>query len=92
MRLPLILAAVFLTACASTPPRTIITTVPVNVAVPVRCNPMIGPQPMYPDTTDALRSAPDIFERVKLILAGRDLRDAREIELSKALAGCEGGM
>jgi hypothetical protein len=62
----------------------------VDRAVPVKCMPDLPPEPAYPDTAMAVTAAPDIFERVKLLLAGRVLRTQREQELTKALDACRG--
>jgi hypothetical protein len=80
-----------LAACATTPPAPQIVTKTVQVAVPVACTPAIGPAPAYPDTDAALKAAPDVYQRVKLLVAGRLLRIAREAELSAAVSACEGG-
>lgn len=48
----------------------------------------LGGAAAYPDTPTAIAGAGDIFERVKLLLAGRALRDAREAALSAALEAC----
>ncbi|MDZ4374751.1 MAG: hypothetical protein U1C74_25505 [Phenylobacterium sp.] len=61
----------------------------IRVPIPVRCAADPGPRPNYPDTEAALRDAPDIAERVKLIMAGRLLRQAREMELEAAISGCK---
>jgi hypothetical protein len=84
-----IAAASVLSACASAPDvapsnRT------VEIPVPVRCESGLGPEPAWPDTDQALRSAPDLFARVQLLAAGRLLRMARDRELSAALKACEG--
>ena len=42
----------------------------------------------FSDTPDALRAAPNIFERVKLLLAAREMRMAREAALIVALEAC----
>lgn len=42
----------------------------------------------YPDTDEALAAAANLFERVKLLLAGRELREAREAVTIGALAEC----
>jgi hypothetical protein len=42
----------------------------------------------YPDTGEALTAAESIFERVKLLLAARALRIARERALTDALEAC----
>ena len=42
----------------------------------------------YPDTKEALAAAENLFERVKLLLAARTLRIAREQALTDALAIC----
>lgn len=74
-------------SCATTPePRIEVRTV--NVPVAVKCGTDPGPRPAYADTDTALRAAADIFESVKLLLAGRAQRMAREAELEAAGAGC----
>jgi len=79
-----------LSACASTPPAPQIVTKTVQVAVPVACKPAIDTPPAYPDTDAALKAAPDVYQRVKLLVAGRLERISREAELTAALAACEG--
>ncbi len=78
---------VALGACASgralsTPPRI------VEVPIAVPCRSTLGVEPEWPDSDQALRAAPDLFSRVKLLAAGRLLRMARIRELSAALKGC----
>lgn len=86
-----LLVALFLTACGTTtPPEPVIRTITVNVPVPVKCAPNIGPGPDYPDTDEALASVPDIFQGVAILKAGRILRIPRERELLAALKGCAG--
>lgn len=76
-------------ACASNPaPRHV--TSDVVVPAPVACRPNIEPSPIWPDTDEALIAGPDLFARVRLLLAGRLLRMARERELLAALEGCRG--
>ncbi|CAN5127916.1 hypothetical protein BH10PSE4_BH10PSE4_04950 [soil metagenome] len=60
----------------------------VKVPVPVACAPDLGPEPSYPDTPEALQAAPNIFERVKLLLAGRIERQQRLAVLGAALKAC----
>jgi hypothetical protein len=79
-----------LAACTTTPPAPQIVTKTVQVAVPVACKPAVGPEPAYPDTDAALKAAPDVYQRVKLLVAGRLERIAREAELTAALGACEG--
>lgn len=90
--LPIIAAMVCLSillfGCGSTPPERVVTQT-VNVPVPVHCKPDIETTVVYPDTDDALRSAVNIFERTKLLVAGRDIRTARILKLETALKGCE---
>jgi hypothetical protein len=62
----------------------------VKVPIPIRCEVDVGPAPLWPDSDDALRAAPDLFHRVQLLVAGRLLRMAREQELTVALEGCSG--
>lgn len=52
------------------------------------CAPELAPEPAWPDTDAALRAAPDLFERVRLLAAGRLLRIARGREVEAALAAC----
>lgn len=83
--------SLLLAGCASDEARQepIVTTQIVDVAVPVHCKPDIGPDPVYPDTAAAFKAAPDIFERVKLLVVGRLMRIQREGELEAAVHGCE---
>lgn len=78
-----------LTACASTPEPKIITRT-VNVPIAVKCAAPLTAEPIYSDTPESLRAAPDIFSRVQLLLAGRDQRGARIAELTAAISGCVG--
>jgi hypothetical protein len=87
-----LIAALAMAGCASTPdpdvPERIVT---VEVAVPVAqpCVPAtLGPAPDYPDTDEALRSAPDAATRYLLIAAGRLLRIARLGEVEPVVAAC----
>jgi hypothetical protein len=80
-----------LSACAGGPaPEPHIEAVTVPVAVPVRCRPDLGLEPAYPDTEAALRAAPDLYGRVRLLVAGRLLRIARDARKTAALAACAG--
>lgn len=83
-----VLAALALTACATDDAPKPITTITVKIPVNVPCVPNIGPAPAYPDTDAAVKAAPDLFARVKLIVAGRVLRIQREAELNAAIEGC----
>jgi len=60
----------------------------VKVPTPVACAPDLGSEPAYPDTPEALSAAPDIFERVKLLLEGRIQRQQRLAVLGAALNAC----
>lgn len=83
------LAGALLGGCATTipqPPKT------VEVPVPVRCAPALGPEPAYPDTDAALKAkAGDPFAQVQLLTEGRLLRIQRDLEKSAALLACESG-
>jgi hypothetical protein len=88
MRTAIVFLALLLAGCATDQPGKIeIRTV--NVPVPIHCKPNLSKEPDYPDTDQALRNAPNIFERVKLLLAGRKIRTARTNELETAITGCE---
>lgn len=78
------------------PPESIVQTVEVRVPVddpacPREALARLGPSPDYPDSDAALRAAADLFERVRLLMAGRALRMPREAALSEALAVCAEG-
>ena len=62
----------------------------VTLPTPIACRADVGAPPGYPDTDGALRAAPDLFARVRLLAAGRLLRMVRERELMAALDGCAG--
>ncbi|HEV2365065.1 MAG TPA: hypothetical protein VGS12_12810 [Caulobacteraceae bacterium] len=72
--------------CQTAGPQVVARDVKIPVAVSCAADP--GPDPAYVDTPSALGSAADLFERVKLLLAGRDQRIEREGELKAALSGC----
>lgn len=86
----LIASALALASCAGAPkppPEPVVQIVEVKLPVPVRCAPDLGPDPAYADTDDAL-AAVDIFDAVKLLLAGRGQRIARDAVKTAALEGC----
>jgi hypothetical protein len=83
-----VLAALVLLAACASPRERAVSTVEVRVPVAIPCDPKAGPAPAYPDTDQALKEAPGLFERVRLLLAGRELRRAREAELEAGIRGC----
>jgi hypothetical protein len=90
MRNLVFLAALALPACATTvAPQPIVRTVTVNVPVPCPALVELGPEPAYVDTDNALRAAPDLFSRVKLLLQGRLTKTARLAQYAAAKASCE---
>ncbi len=89
-RIAILASLLLLTACATDNAPKPITTVTVRVPVNVPCRPDIGAAPDYPDTDAAIKAAPDLFARVRLIVAGRLLRIQREAELNAAIKGCAG--
>jgi len=56
--------------------------------VPVPCEPRLPAPPQYADTTDALKGAGDIYDKVKLLLIGREQRLGREQVLEAAVQAC----
>ena len=66
-----------------------VTTVTKNVVVTVPCKIDPGPEPVYADTDEALKAAPDLFTRVKLLVAGRLQRIHRDSELHSAITACQ---
>ena len=87
LAITLIAAALWLAGCG-TPPAPRIEVREVKIPVAVACAADPGPDPVYPDTDEALRNVPDVATGVRLLAAGRLLRDARIGELKAALAGC----
>ena len=87
MRALVLALVLLLAACGTTE---VLVPVEVLVPLPVPCEAQVSPSPQYPDTDEALRAEPDLFERVKRLLAGRELRTAREAELERAVAVCQG--
>lgn len=83
------LCAALLSGCATAPEPKIETRI-VEVPVAVKCAVTIPAEPAYPDTKAALDAAPGIFEKVKLLLAGREVREAYKNEVKAALIGCTG--
>ena len=82
-----ILCTIILTGCATAPePRIVIKEV--SKPVPVSCVPeTVEPAPVYPDSNEALMTAtPD--RRYQLVVAGRELRQARLNEIEPVIAGC----
>lgn len=77
-------------AACSTPPEPKIIVREVSVPVAVKCSPSLQLSDGYPDSAEALRGAADLFERVKLMLAGRALRDGDLAQLKAAIKGCTG--
>lgn len=71
-------------------PEPTIVTKEVQVPVAVPCKVILDPEPTYPATPEALKSARDIFERSQLVVSELILRRARETELIAALKACMG--
>lgn len=65
-------------------------TVEVKVPVAVPCNALaqLGVEPIYPDTAKVLQQATDIFEQVRVLLAGREMRMQRLDEYVTARNNC----
>lgn len=94
MRRIAMIAALALAGCSHTQtPEPIIRTVEVQVPVddPAcarKAKEALLPGPAYPDTDQALREAPNLLERVRLLLTGRTLRIAQERALTDAITEC----
>lgn len=85
-----IVVAVSLAGCATHAPEPKIVTKVVQVPVPVMCpDKRLPPQPL-PDTAEAIAALPlgDIDGLVKLILAGRVVRDQRLSEDEGQIQAC----
>jgi hypothetical protein len=94
MRLAVLIAlAAGLAACGHTPRlEPVIDTVEVQIPIPVPCVSDATPdRPAgYADTDAALLAAPDMAARYRLLIAGRDQRDARLAEIEPVVEGCRG--
>lgn len=88
MRYAAIFMLLLVAACAAKPPEPVIKTVTVEVPVAAACLRDIGPEPIYADNDAALKAAPDLFTRVKLLLAGRLQRIDRDTKRMAADLGC----
>jgi hypothetical protein len=90
MRAALFLAAAWsLTACATRPAEPIIKTVEVKVPVAVSCVPAdLRQEPSYPDTDATVRATAGPDDLIKLLAAGRLLRDQWLREIRPVLKGC----
>lgn len=95
MRMILALSLVLtLAACAGSmdrpPPEPTIVTKEVLVEVSKPCATVeaLGPEPAYPDTDEALATAPNLFEKVKLLVTGRILRITRLRAFNSAVRAC----
>ena len=89
--IPLIVVALLTVACAGRDrPEPQIRTVDVQVPVTQPCDAAgrIGAAPDYPDSDEALRGAPTLFDQVRILLAGRLLRIARGDALERVVAAC----
>lgn len=93
MKVAIVACALLLGACAHgqrPPPEPVIRTIEVQVPVIVPCKALVelDDSLSYPDTPTALRAAPNIFERVRLILQGRELRAAQLQKYRAAKGSC----
>lgn len=76
-------------ACANTPPpEPSIKTIEVKVPVPVPCHADVDVHDSYADSAAA--GIADIFEQVRLLLKGREERNADIDRLKGAVTGCGG--
>lgn len=81
MKVFIVLLAMLITGCASQPPATI----PVNVAIPIKCQAEVPQRPVMP--TEVLQSTAP-FDRARAALAEIDFREGYELELVAALRSC----
>lgn len=86
--LPLLLLAGCQSGPQLTEPRIEIQRVEVPVPVPCGASEAAGPVPAMPDTEAAIRAAPNLFERVKLLMAGRELRNTWIAGATDAMRAC----
>lgn len=81
------LALLLLSACATPKERVVYQRVEVPIFQP--CAPKVSERPVYPTLITPVAS--DVFEQMRTLLVERDMRQAREVELEAAVAGCAGG-
>jgi len=79
--------SLMLFGCAGAP-QTVVRTVEVSVPLPVPCVVATGPEPFYSDTPETVKAAPNLAERVRLLLLGRNERISYILKLQAASAGC----
>lgn len=81
-----------LAGCAHAPaaaPEPALAPIEVDRPVAASCVPAnMADAPEYPDTDQALKTAPDAAERYQLLYAGRKVRTARVNELEPVIAAC----
>lgn len=90
-RVAMVLAALLLAACATTrtpEPRVVYQEVRIPVPTPCQPDAAVLAVPDFPDTHAALAAAPDVDRAVRLLGAGRALRDAYIAALRGALEAC----
>lgn len=86
--LPLILLTLPAAMCTTEPEvRTVEVRIPVREP-PCNARTQLGPRRTHPDTDEALRTARNVYERGRLLLAGRESRIAREEALEDAIDVC----
>ena len=89
MKTIIMLAALALAGCATTPPpEPSVRTVTVNVPVAEPCAAHVDARQRYADQ-DASAAA-DIYEQVRALLTGISQRSAREEKLENAVTSCGG--
>jgi len=76
--------AVMIFGCGTTPPKTVEVSVPVSVP----CAVVVTPPKAYSDAAAYVKAAPNLAERVRLLLLGRNERDAYIMRLEASAAGC----
>ena len=90
MKAIILCVAVLLTACATKPEPRIIAQ-KVSVPVPVPCSVDPGPDPAPIWTPEAIAATPGLYQLDMLLYAALLQEQARNKELSAALAGCSPG-
>jgi hypothetical protein len=86
-------AALLLSGCfglGGSRPEPQVRTVQVEVPVPVPCKATVNVHSTYTD--DTADKQPDIFEKVKALLIGREERKEDAAHLRSAVAGCGGSV
>jgi hypothetical protein len=90
MAIALVVAGFWIAGCGSVPREPVVKIERVPVPVAVSCVPegVVEAQPTYKDSDAALKAAPDMAERYRLLAGEHAVHQVRETELEAIVKGC----